>query len=243
MIGILYICTGRYHIFWKDFYLSSKKHFLPAEEKRYFVFTDADSLYGEENPDVKKIYQESLGWPYNTLLRFNIFLKAGAELQQCDYLFFFNANVVFLDLVEKKILPNENEDGLVAANHPGFYNKSSNRFTYDRNIQSTAYIPYGVGKYYYFGALNGGTAAAYLDMIRILNNNIYQDLSKGIIALWHDESHLNHFLLHKNPKVLSPSYCYPQGIPLPFKPRILILDKSRYGGFDYLRGLSEEPSS
>ena len=27
-IGILYICTGKYDIFWKDFYLSAERYFM-----------------------------------------------------------------------------------------------------------------------------------------------------------------------------------------------------------------------
>ncbi|WP_442587818.1 family 6 glucosyltransferase [Pedobacter sp. AW31-3R] len=243
MIGILYICTGKYDLFWKDFYESSQKFFLPSQEKKYFVFTDASHLYGEDKTFVKKIHQESLGWPYNTLMRFDIFLKVHAELRNCEYLFFFNANIIFIDFVNNDILPNKNNDGLVAANHPGFWNKTSNHFTYERNIVSTAYIPYGAGKYYYFGALNGGESNAYLEMIQELNTNIHKDLKKGVIALWHDESHLNHYLLNKSPKVLSPSYCYPQESQLPFKPKILVLDKSRYGGHAFLRGITETPTS
>lgn len=40
-IAILYICTGKYNVFWDGFYKSSEKFFLKDEaEKEYFVFTD-----------------------------------------------------------------------------------------------------------------------------------------------------------------------------------------------------------
>lgn len=32
-IGILYICTGPYYLFWEDFYNSCEKNFLPNYEK------------------------------------------------------------------------------------------------------------------------------------------------------------------------------------------------------------------
>lgn len=44
-IGILYICTGPYILFWKDFYESFEEKFLPSYQKKYFVFTDADTVY------------------------------------------------------------------------------------------------------------------------------------------------------------------------------------------------------
>lgn len=39
-IAILYICTGKYNVFFRDFYSSSEKYFLPNCEKTYFVFSD-----------------------------------------------------------------------------------------------------------------------------------------------------------------------------------------------------------
>jgi len=56
-IGILYICTGKYDIFWKDFYLSCEKYLLndidengnKKFEKHYFVWTDAEGIFGEKN--------------------------------------------------------------------------------------------------------------------------------------------------------------------------------------------------
>lgn len=70
-IGILYICTGPYVLFWEDFYKSFQKKFLIDFEKRYFVFTDAEEIYGQENQNVKKIKIEPQPWPLITLLRFS----------------------------------------------------------------------------------------------------------------------------------------------------------------------------
>ncbi|NDJ26967.1 hypothetical protein GW575_03205 [Campylobacter sp. MIT 19-121] len=165
-IAMLYICTGKYDIFWKDFFISCEKYFHPECQKEYFVFTDSNELYQEhENERIHKIFQENLGWPYNTLMRFHMFLKIEKELQEFDYIFFMNANVEFLK--EVSFLPTKEQ--LIVVNHPGFYNKNPQDFTYDRNEKSLAYIPfeqdeekenlfYGKikGKYYVFGAFNGG---------------------------------------------------------------------------------------
>lgn len=237
MVGILYVCTGRYNIFWKDFFISAEKFFLPSQEKTYFVFTDAEEIYAEKNHNVRKIYQKTLGWPYNTLMRFEIFLKAESELKKCDYLFFLNANMVVVDRVDEDIFPGKENNGLAAAIHPGFWTKVPDKFTYERNSKSTAYIPYGTGKYYLMGSFNGGETGAYLKMVNILKKNTQIDLDNHIIAKWWDESHLNHYLLDKNPLTLSPSYCFAEGYNLPFKPKVFMLNKANYGGVDFLRGL------
>ena len=46
-IGILYICTGKYDIFGKDFYLSAERYFMQDQSFiiEYYVFTDSPKLY------------------------------------------------------------------------------------------------------------------------------------------------------------------------------------------------------
>lgn len=239
MIGVLYICTGKYKVFWKDFFISAEKFFLPSGEKKYFVFTDAEEIYGEGTENIRKVYQGFLGWPFDTLLRFDMFSKVQEELVDCEYLFFFNSNVLFRDFIGNDILPGSKNDGLVAVLHPGLWNSSPDFFPYERNIHSTAYIGYGVGEHYFMGGMNGGQSGAYLELIDTLKNNIIHDLKNEITAISHDESHLNRYLVDKTPLILNPSYGYPEGWCLPFKPIISIVSKSRFGGHDFLRGISE----
>lgn len=222
-------------MFWKDFYLSAEQFFLPNQEKKYFVFTDAEEIYAEENPNVVKIYQGFLGWPYDTLMRFDIFSKVQAHLEKCEYLFFINANMRFLDIVGNEVLPGDENDGLMAVLHPYFWNARAVDFTYDRNIRSLAYIEPGAGNHYFMGGFNGGKSASYLKLINTLRDNIEADLNNGVIALWHDESHLNKYLLDKHPLVLSPEYGFPEGLNIPFKTRVIILDKNKLGGHSFLR--------
>ena len=236
MIGILYICTGKYDLFWKDFYLSAEKFFVPSHEKTYFVFTDAEEIYAEDNPHVKKIYQKPLSWPYSTLMRYEMFSNIRSQLEECEYIFFFNANIIFLDQIDDYILPDDDYDGLVAVIHPFFWDKPMvYGFSYERDKRSTAAIEWGDGKFYVLGGINGGKKDAYLQLIDTIKKNIEIDLKNDIIALWHDESHFNRYILDKNPLILNPSFGYPEEYNLPFTPIISIIDKSTYGGQDFLR--------
>ncbi len=75
-IGILYIATGRYTLFWNDFYSSARKFLFPNVSKKFFVFTDMTDLGEEENnPDIIRIKIPHREWPYNTLLRFEMFYQ------------------------------------------------------------------------------------------------------------------------------------------------------------------------
>ena len=238
-IGILYICTGKYDVFWKDFYLSCEKYFIPNCEKHYFIYTDANEIYDEGNSEkITKIYQEALEWPYSTLMRFSFFEKTIDLFKDCDYLFFFNANTLFIKQINEDFLPKK--ENLLLVQHPLLYNKSVNQYTYDRNKKSLAYIPYGEGKYYVLGGLNGGKKNEYIKLILTLSKNIQIDLDNGIIALWHDESHINKYVLGREDiKVLGPEYMCPDNMEFDFEPVIVTRDKNRYGGHAELRGVKE----
>lgn len=234
-IGILYICTGKYNIFWKEFFLSSEKHFCPGFEKQYFIFTDSEIQPLADNVTI--IHQKKLGWPFDTLMRFHMFNGIKDKLLEMDYLFFFNSNMVFLRKVTaKEILPTESEQ-LVGVRHPFFYDGPNNA-PFEDNKQSTAFLLSSDAKHYVAGGLSGGLSNAYMRLSEEIARNIDIDKEKGIIAKWHDESHLNkYFALHGNYKILHPGYIVPEKRlkTLPFRPSIVVLDKVFAGGHEELR--------
>ncbi len=237
-IAILYIATGKYIVFWKDFFASCEKYFLAGYQKEYFVFTDAIQFEHSKSDRVHTIPHQQLGWPYDTLMRFHIFSKIEEQLKAFDYVFFFNANMLFVQPVTpEEFLPDGiNDDGLLVTLHPGYFNQPLSNFPYEQEQgNSTAYIKKGEGKNYFMGGLNGGMTQAYLRLIRSLKNNTQADLDRNIIAKWHDESQLNKYMLNKQPKILSPAYGYPEGRKLPVEPKIIIRDKNKYGGHSFLR--------
>lgn len=234
-VAILYICTGKYDVFWKDFFISAERFFLPNYLKEYFVFTDANLIFGEnENSNIHKIFQENLGWPNNTLLRFEMFHTQKEKLKCFDYIFFMNANLLFIEEVKNDLI--DQEKNLIVVKHPGFYNKQPKDFTYERSKKSTAYIPFNEGMYYVAGGFNGGKSEHYLELIRILKSKIELDSKNDIIAIWHDESHLNRYIIDRSDlQILDPSYLYPEGWNIPFNKIIIVRDKNNWGGHRNLR--------
>jgi hypothetical protein len=237
-VAILYIGLSKYDIFWNDFYLSFESFFLKDIDKHYFVFSDSQKI--KNNFNVSIISQMDMGWPFNTLYRFKMFLRIKDELINYDYIFFFNANMKCLDFINSDDILNAE---LIVLNHPGYWNSINETFPLEQHKSSTAYLTHKSVNQYYQGSFNGGKTTAYLDLIQTCHDNIEKDINNGIIAIWHDESHLNKYLVDKQKKVLSPAYGYPEGWNLPFKPKILILDKDKYGGHDYLRGSVNYPKN
>ena len=92
-VAILYIATGRYTVFWDYFYQSAERNLLPDCDKHYFVFTDDQELLNtSDTHNVSYILQNKLGWPHDTLMRFDIFLGIKDQLETFDFIYFFNAN-------------------------------------------------------------------------------------------------------------------------------------------------------
>ncbi|USL95957.1 hypothetical protein D1J36_002285 [Riemerella anatipestifer] len=207
-----------------SFYKSAEKYLLLEHEKHYFVFSDVKTKILGEEENVTKIYQEKLGWPYDTLMRFDMFLKVEKELENMDYIYFFNANMEVLKPIGEEILPKR--ESLMAIRHPLQYNRLREEFSYESDPKSVAYIPPNEGKYYFMGGLNGGKAKDYLHMVRILDANTKEDLKNGVVAVWHDESHINKYLLDKEPLIVAPQYAWPEG---------LVMDVVDYKDYGYLK--------
>lgn len=241
-VAILYICTGKYKVFWNEFYQSCEQYFLKdIAQVEYFVWTD-DLHFIPPKDNIHQIYQASESWPFATLKRFEYFLSQKERLQKFDFVFFMNANLLFVAPVGLEFLPLEQD--LMVVNHPGFYDKDPAIFTYERNPSSTACIMVGEGDYYVAGGLNGGKRAAFLAMCETLANNIQRDQDNNVMAIWHDESHLNRYIAtYSQYKLLDPSYLYPEGWQLPFEAKIIVREKSNYFDVDDFKGYKKEKAS
>ncbi len=230
-LAVLYICTGNYSIFWKKFYSSSEKYFLPEYKKKYFVFTD--KKFNIKNSNIEYIYTKKIGWPYDTLYRFNFFSKITDKLICFDYIFFFNANALILKEINSEILPLDKD--FVAPLHPCFIGKDIDQFPFERNILSKAFIDKYDGLYYFQACLFGGKSSNFIELINEIYQNIETDLSNNFIAIWHDESHLNKYLIDKKVKILDSSYIYPENFIDPYKNKIIMRDKNMLGGHELFR--------
>jgi histo-blood group ABO system transferase len=155
-----------------------------------------------------------------TLKRYYFFSEASDILSQKDYLFYCDVDMLFVSPLSTEILGD-----IVATQHPGYYGR---RGTPETNPKSLAYIGPSEQMQYFAGGFNGGSSVKFLKMSKTLSDNIAHDMNNGIIAIWHDESHLNRYLLDNTPSViLDPSYCCPENwIDCPFGRKLLALDKN-----------------
>lgn len=232
-IAYIFIATGKYDLFIDGLIESGKRNFFTDHQTEFFIFTDNKSKKFDDS--VKIIYQEKMGWPYDTLKRFHL-INSIKDILDHDFIFFGNANMFFNQKIDVEILPND-DNSLVGSLHPNFYQTTYDKsFPYERNSKSTAYVPIGQeGKHYYQGCFFGGKNEQFLKMTNILEKNIQIDLNNGFISVWHDESHMNRYFIDNEPKKLDPGYVYPPSYNLPFEKKILQLGKQEHGGLNFLR--------
>lgn len=239
-VGILYICTGKYKVFWNDFHKTCEKNFLCNCEKHYYIFTDDPDYFKVDNRiHISKI--DSLPWPLVTLFRFKYFLSIKDKLQEMDYLFFMNANLIFVKKIcSGEFLPRkEKQEELVFTIHPGYLNDKIYNAPFERKSNSKAYVPYNLGKHYVIGALIGGEREAFLKFSLQLNLNIADDLKHNYIARWHDESHINNYVVkNSNYRLLSPSYCFPHGLDADYEKIIDTVGKEKFFNVNEFKGVN-----
>jgi len=237
-ITIFTICTGKYTIFFNSFYQTCEKFFLTEHNKTYYVFTDGDI---GNHKNVVRVEQSKLGWPYDTMMRFKMFNTVEDKINDTDYTFFFNANMVFTDKIGDEVLPSDLNSNLVGVLHPYFWKSHKSQFTYERRSESSFYMSPSDGESYFQGCFIGGSTKEFMKMSRELDEMINIDLSNNIIPIWHDESAMNWYYSKRTPLKLLPSYACPEmldNFTIDIKDlgiKAVQIDKNKLGGYNHLR--------
>ncbi len=231
-IGLLFIGTGPYLDFFPDFYRGAEAFFFPQYEKAYYIISDFYQPVAVALPsrNVTKVKVKQCLWPWPTLNRFNYTVQLAERdaFEGITHLFFFNANCRFVALIDDVRLLDAD---LIATLHPGFFNKPRLGFTYESRKKSTAYIAPNEGKAYYAGGFQGGRVPKFVEAYMHCLGLLMRDLSRDIIAVWHDESYWNRYLVdfesREGSKFLAVGrdYLFPLGWSIDLTPKIILLDK------------------
>jgi histo-blood group ABO system transferase len=167
------------------------------------VFSDdqpEDAPVLDMSYNVRYVHQSDLGWPRATLMRYHAMLKQQWLLGWYSHVFYMDIDMLVVSPIKEEEILSE---GLTAVIHPGFPE------AFERNPRSTAYVDNNPT--YYQGCLIGGRTDKFLSMCQTIVKNIDQDDRNGLMAIWHDESHLNRYLRDNPPAVsLNPDYAFPE---------------------------------
>jgi len=202
-ICILLIATNKYIQFVEPLLENIEEKFLKGHEKHCLLFTDHEIEEVSENVTVHQIEHEP--WPMPTLKRYNYFIEKKDFISEFDYCFYFDVDMKIIADVGDEVLSD-----LVATMHPyqSFFPPMIR--SYERDTKSLASVPVGQEpQYYCAGGFNGGSTKEFLKMAEKISFCVNKDLESNVVALWHDESHMNKYFTIKTPtKFLTPEYCF-----------------------------------
>lgn len=207
-IAIIFIGTGNYFDFFPKYYETSKELFLPQTTKEYFVFTEhVNATYLKYRDDITVIPTEAEKWPFSTLHRYRYIASISEHLQKHTYTIFIDADMyIHATVTEEEFFSHDKP--LFGVQHPGCLDGGG---PFEQNQNSRAYVGenYDLSTYWQ-GCFWGGGTREILDMSRMLARRIDDDLSRGVIAKWHDESHLNKYFAENKERVHTyhPGYAY-----------------------------------
>lgn len=185
-VGVLLISTWKYNRFINNTIKGIRKHFPPSK-----VYLHTDSNQKHDADVIIPIKHQH--WPHITLNRFKLFTQSQYDV---DYLFYVDVDVDVIGEIDIK------SDFFVTRHY--LYLDTTG--TPERNPKSTAYIAPYEKNTYVAGGFFGGKKDKFINACHTMKNNIETDLKNNIIAIWHDESHLNKYAFNNNATIVDHKY-------------------------------------
>uniref|UniRef100_K7FA26 ABO, alpha 1-3-N-acetylgalactosaminyltransferase and alpha 1-3-galactosyltransferase n=1 Tax=Pelodiscus sinensis TaxID=13735 RepID=K7FA26_PELSI len=198
----------RYIRFIQGFIGSANKYFLSGHRVNFYLFTDhpekvpAMELASEKHLFIIPIQNYSR-WQDISMNRMDIISNyiRSRWRYEVDYLYSMDIDLQLFEHIGVEIV-----DTLVGT-IPG---------TYERRPESQAAIPSGEGDFYYAASFYGGSVSEVYKLTTACFKGVTEDRANGIEAKWHEESHLNKYLLyHKPTRLLSPEYYWDEELSQP----------------------------
>lgn len=219
---------------------------------------EAAEIFGQEvnvstNWRIKIAYIEHQEWPFPTLYKFKHILRHSGFLSG-NLIWHLDADMLFADSeIVEELSQYSVENKMILVSHPGYFRpKGSRKFsfylfnpvillrdakstlkeggigTWESNRRSLAYVARQNRRKYVCGGSWGGTRDLFLEFSRIISDRVDTDYQSGVIARFHDESHINWYAANYECKMLTPSYCFDETYKnlkeLPMK--IIAVDKN-----------------
>jgi len=255
-VAVLTVATNRYIDYWRSMAESADRLLSPGASLTFYVFTDQPDkakLAAESftRSHVVPILIPPLGWPEATLLRYELFDQSWGLIQE-DLVIHLDADMFVSSKTMFRPAPTEWPNGLAFVRHPGYRRPSLSKClslylhspkmlqgdiklwlrlgalgNWETSRDSRAYVPRRLRQTYVCGGTWMGLREPLGRMIRVLADRTREDLDRGIIATWHDESHLNWFASGHAHQLMDSQKCYAPGYKnlSDIWPEIIAVDK------------------
>lgn len=247
-IAVVTVATNIYLEYWKEMVISLDKVVMPNKKIISYVFTD--------KPELAKSYQSLLknviifpikippyGWPDATIRRYEIFSEFSSQISE-DVIIHLDADMLVLNDIYLDFVEAAEKSPIILVAHPGFWGLKPNVrqkikriFSQTQNVLgswesrtiSKAYVPVQERRTYVCGGVWAGRRREFFQLTEQLAYQVETDFKNSVIAVWHDESHLNNWASKNDFLLLSPSYCFVADYAhlSGLKPKILAVEKAK----------------
>jgi len=236
-IGILTVATNIYLDYWKALVLSADLVSSNEDEVVFYVFTEK-SLEAKEfaeqlkNVKVKVFPIPGYGWPEATLLRYEIF-NSQLDLIDSEILVHLDADMLLNSSPWNRIRQRISENAICLVGHPGFWRpKGSKKLSlyikypllgiqdfrlkikiggigaWETNKLSKSFVSRKSRKDYVCGGTWFGEKEAISDLLISLAQEVRRDQENKVVAIWHDESHINRWSTENLHGFENPELCF-----------------------------------
>ncbi len=189
-IALCLLATRKYKSFVAPILPGIIKNFLPQHQIIVHLFTDElMDVHGSDRVRIEQHLVQPYSFPTISLYRYKIFTEHAYHFAGCDWVFYSDVDMDFVDTISDEILQGD----IVGVRHPGFwYNNGWG--SGGNNPESLSYIEPEFQKKYFCGGFQAGRTDKYLTVCKLLSEKIADDESRNVLAIYHDETFWNYFL-------------------------------------------------
>ena len=256
-LNVVSVATNNYLEYWKEQAKSIEEHLAPNFKCKLFVFTDQPEEATKFSSEFIRLQVQvtqipSYRWPEATLRRYQLITSLRGTLKDDDILMYLDSDMLAVSELSAFDFCSNNEIKVTLVQHPGFFRLRGwaglkfystnpkiaiqdllNLFVsggvgaWETRPSSNAFVSRKMRRRYYCGGIWWGSALGMIELSEQLAERIDEDSSKGIVAIWHDESHLNWWATMHAHDIASPAYCFSPDFPAlkQLRPKIQAVDK------------------
>jgi hypothetical protein len=254
---VVSIATNGYLKYWKKQVTSLDEHVDAALPWIVYIFTDEVHEAQEhaktlKNLEVRTVETPTYKWPEATLIRYHLISGLKPEIAAQDLVIYLDADMVVVSSLKVSEFLQTFNSQVCLVRHPGFFRprglsllqlylprpklllgdiftllKFGGLGTWETRISSSAYVRRSKRASYYCGGIWWGPGEKIIEMSETLSERIKADQVRGLIAKWHDESHLNWWASTNPHSVGSTEYCYAPGYSWlsTLSPKVIAVEK------------------